>query len=129
MKTHILSILSGSTDSTEQNSANETTAENRPGFTDHRARYQAFLNQRTSYDQPRLNRMAGPIRLLQGLFSVALFVAMFVAILTLVGFGLSSLGVIAQMSPDTVSASSKQNAKPAQASPSKVAPKKKAGRQ
>ena len=122
MKSQPLSILSGTT---EQDSAPETTADSQSGFSSYHARYQEFLNRQTSDGQPRSYRTAAPIRFLQGLFSFAVFVAMFLTILTLVGFGLSNLGIIAQVSPSTVSASGKKSGSANEASPAPVSPKKK----
>lgn len=123
MKSQPLSILSGATD---QEVACEITTDDRKGASGSHARYQAFLNRQTSSFDSRSSRTANPIRVLQGLFSFAVFVAMFLAILTLVGIGLSSLGVIAQVSPSAVSAGNKQSGLPA-THPTKSIPKKKKG--
>lgn len=100
MKLQRLSIFS---DATESGSASESTADSQTGFSNYRARYQKFLNQQTAVSTPKIYGASSPIRFLQGVFSFALFVAMFLMILTLVGFGLSGLGVIAQVSPSSAS--------------------------
>ena len=124
MKSQPLSILSGATD---QEVARELTADDRAGVSGSHARYQAFLNRQTSSFDAKSYRNANPVRVLQGLFSFAVFVAMFLAILTLVGFGLSSLGVIAQVSPSAVSAANKQSELPATHSTKSVQKRKKGG--
>ncbi len=107
MKLQRLSILSDVSGATEFGSATESTAETQTGFSRYLTRYQEFLNRQTSNIQPTKSyRTASPIRFMQGMFSFAVFVALFLTILTLVGFGLSSLGVIAQVSPSATSATS-----------------------
>jgi len=123
MKSQPLSILSSATD---QVAAHEITADDQGGFSSSLARYQAFLNRQTSNFDSKSPGTANPIRVLQGLFSFAVFVAMFLTILTMVGFWLSSMGVIAQVSPSKVSASSQQTESPAAHSHS-AAPKRKKG--
>lgn len=125
MKSQLLSIFSGAT---ESGSAPEPTTESETGFSRYHARYQQFLNRQTYDDQPRSYRTAAPVRFFQGLFSFAVFVAMFLAILTLVGFGLSNLGIIAQVTPSTVSASGKTSGSVNDSSPAPVLPKKKSQR-
>ncbi len=101
MKSKHISILPGNSDG---NSAAESPGDTPKGFASYRARYQEFLNQQS---QKSLRRTSGPtnlLRFVQGLFSFAIFVALFLAILTLFGFGLSRLGVIAQVSSDKTSA-------------------------
>ncbi len=128
MKTQLLSIFS---DSTEKESAEPTSTETQPRVASYRARYQEFLSQgqNPSYIQTGSYTASSAFRFIQGLFSLAVFVVLFLTILTLFGFGLSSLGVIAQVSPKEASASSKQNNTPAQTLPTKPESKKKAKRQ
>ena len=57
----------------------------------YRARYQAFLNQQSQRSQRRVGPSA-VVRLVQGVINFAIFVALFLAILTLFGFGLTRLG-------------------------------------
>lgn len=127
MKSQLLSIFS---DTTNQIPATETpgeakTGNARPGHASYHNRYQEFLNRQTPNSQPRSYRSSSPVRFLQGLVSFAVFVAMFLAILTLVGFGLSRLGVIARVSPSAVSASGKTNGASQDALPANPAPRKK----
>ncbi|MDX2041508.1 MAG: hypothetical protein SF097_09670 [Acidobacteriota bacterium] len=124
MKLQRLSILSDVSGATESGSASESTVETQTGFSSYLTRYQEFLNRQTSNIQPKSYRTASPIRFMQGMFSFAVFVALFLTILTLVGFGLSSLGVIAQVSPSATSATGKQTELPA-AQPRAPAPKRK----
>ena len=128
MKTQLLSIFS---DSTEKESAAQATAESQPRVASYRARYQEFLSQgqNVSYIQAGSYQASSAFRFIQGLFSVAVFIVLFLTILTLFGFGLSSLGVIAQVSPKEASASSNQNNTSAQTLPTKPESKKKAKRQ
>ncbi len=128
MKTQLLSIFS---DSTEKSSAAPTSTETQPRVASYRARYQEFLSQgqQSPFIQTRSYYDNSAFRFIQGVFSLAVFVVLFLAILTLFGFGLSSLGVIAQVSPKGASASSKQNNTPAQTLPTKPESKKKARRQ
>lgn len=122
MKSPFLSIFS---DTPDKNSATDAPAD-RPVQADHLARYYAFLNQQV-HQQPsrRSNAAHGAIRFVQALFSFALFLAMFLTILTLFGFGLTRLGVIAQVSPNGASASSKQSDSPENPLPSNTGSKKK----
>ena len=133
MKSQFLSIFSNSTekDSTEKDSvkdvATRTSDEPQPRVASYRARYQEFLSSQSQSApilQPRSYQSASAFRLVQGVFSLAVFVALFLTILTLFGFGLSSLGVIAQVSPRPASASSKQDKAPAQTLPIKESKKK-----
>lgn len=134
MKSQFLSIFSSSTekDAVETDSvkdaATRTSVEAQPRVASYRARYQEFLSQSQSapiqYLQPRSYQSASAFRFVQGIFSFAVFLALFLTILTLFGFGLSSLGVIAQVSPRPASASSKQDNTPAQAPPIKEVKKK-----
>lgn len=130
MKSQLLSIFAGTTD---QDSATETNdarnGSTNPRLASYHNRYQEFLNQQTAPIQPRSFHNSSPVRFLQGMFSLAVFVAMFLAILTLVGFGLSSLGVIAQVSPSSVSASGKTAETMKAVPPAPVSPKRKSQRQ
>ena len=126
MKSQLLSIFSGATD---QAAVPEITAESQPEFSSYHARYQAFLNRQTSSFDSKSHRSANPIRVLQGVFSFAIFVAMFLTILTLVGFWLSSLGVIAQVSPSAMSASGKTAETMKTVPTAPASPKKKSKRQ
>ncbi len=126
MKSQFLSIFSNSN---EQNSATPHSAGTQPSVTSYRGRYQEFLNQQAPAIPTRPYRTSSSFRLLQGLFSFAIFIVLFVTILTLFGFGLSSLGVIARVSPSETAASSKQLAQPTQNPPAKAEPKRKTRRQ
>jgi len=101
MKSQHISILTG-------NSDGDSTAGSPGGLASYRARYQAFLNQQSQRGQRRTSGAASLLRFMQGLVSFAIFIALFLAILTLFGFGLSRLGVIAQVSSSKVSASDRQ---------------------
>jgi len=126
MKSQLLSIFS---DSTEQDAAAKPAAEPEPNVVSYRARYQEFLSRQYSpVTQTRYYQTTSVFRLVQGVFSLVLFVAMFLTILTLFGFGLSGLGVIAQVSPSATAAASKQDAQPTETSPAKAVSKKKARR-
>lgn len=127
MKSKFLSIFS---DATESDSASQPAAESQPITTNHLARYQEFLNrQYTPAIQTMPYRATSAFRLFQGLFSLAVFVILFLTILTLFGFGLSSLGVIAQVSPSEAAAASRQSNQSSQETlPAQVTPKKKAKR-
>jgi hypothetical protein len=126
MKTKLLSIFS---DSTEEETAAKPAAEPQPKVVSYRARYQEFLNrQYEPVYQPGYYQTTSVFRFIQGLFSVVLFVAMFLTILTLFGFGLSSLGVIAQVSPAEAAAASSQQTQPTETSPAKGSSKKKVKR-
>jgi hypothetical protein len=83
----------------------------------YRARYQAFLNQQSQRSQRRVGPSA-VVRLVQGVINFAIFVALFLAILTLFGFGLSRLGPSIHVVSADVSASGKQPAAMADVSPS-----------
>ncbi|MBS1789389.1 MAG: hypothetical protein JST85_16810 [Acidobacteria bacterium] len=126
MKSKFLSIFS---DSTESDSVSQAAAESQPIITNHLARYQEFLShQYAPTIQTMPYRATSAFRLLQGLFSLAVFVILFLTILTLFGFGLSTLGVIAQVSPAEAAAASKQNSQSQESLPTQVTPKKKAKR-
>ena len=127
MKSKFLSIFS---DSTESDSATQPAADSQSTTTNHLARYQEFLNrQYTPAIQTMPYRTTSAFRLIQGLFSLAVFVILFLTILTLFGFGLSSLGVIAQVAPAEAAAASKQSNQSSQETlPAQVTPKKKAKR-
>lgn len=105
MKSKHISILPGNSDG---DSAASVQADSPKGFASYRARYQAFLNQQSHRSEKRLRGQTSIFRYAQGLVSFAIFIALFLAILTLFGFGLSQLGLIAKVSPDNVSAASKQ---------------------
>ncbi|MGE0884948.1 MAG: hypothetical protein AB7P14_15485 [Blastocatellales bacterium] len=105
MKSQHISILPGNSDG---NSAAKSPADSQGAFANYRARYQEFLNQQSQRSQRRSNGTTSLFRFAQGLFSFAIFVALFLAILTLFGFGLSRLGVIAQVSSGKSSQSGKQ---------------------
>ncbi len=123
MKSQFLSIFSNSN---EQNSATPPSAGTQPGVTSYRGRYQEFLNQQTPVIPTRPYRTSSSFRLLQGLFSFAIFIVLFVTILTLFGFGLSSLGVIAQVSSTKALAAGSQSKAPdSSPSPTHAVPKKK----
>lgn len=107
MKSQHISILPGNSD---ENSAAKSSADSHGAFASYRSRYQEFLNQQSQWNQRRSGGTVSLFRFAQGLFSFAIFIALFLAILTLFGFGLSRLGVIAQVSPGKTSA--RQEAKP-----------------
>lgn len=123
MKSKLLSIFS---DSNQQVSVTEPSADTQPSVASYRGRYQAFLNQQTPVPQTNHYQTTSVFRLFQGLFSLVIFVVLFVTILTLFGFGLSSLGVIAQVSSAETSAASHESKVPdGSPSPAHLAPKKK----
>ena len=127
MKSRHLSIL-------PDDSAGDSTADINPasavnavgGVASYRARYQAFLNQQSQRSQ----RRAGPnglVRAVWGMINFAIFVVLFLAILTLFGFGLSRLSGNAQATKGDVLANGKQaSGMVAETSPSPAAIKKKA---
>src|SRR5689334_9594652 len=73
----------------------------------YRARYQAFLNQQSQRSQRRVGPSA-LVRLAQGVINFAIFVALFLAILTLFGFGLTRLGASVHVMNSDVLATGKQ---------------------
>jgi hypothetical protein len=123
MKSKFLSILSSTPD---EGSAADVPANSQQTAINYRARYQAFLSQQAQRPQRSLNETNGLVRFVQAVLSFSIFVVMFLTILTLFGFGLSKLGVIAQVSPDGVSAPVRQSDSPENHSPSKSIPKKRA---
>jgi len=92
----------------------------------YRARYQAFLNQQSQRSQRRVGPSA-LVRFVQGVINFAIFVALFLGILTLFGFGLTRLGPSIHIVNADVSASGKQSTAVADASPA-PARKKKVGK-
>lgn len=72
------------------------------------ARYQAFLNQQPQKIQHRTSGLSGGAFLIRGLVNLAIFLALFLAILTLVGFGLSRLSGTSGDAQDNVSVTGKQ---------------------
>lgn len=127
MKSKFLSILpsaQGLPSAPEENSA--AASANQTAEADNLARYYAFLNQQIHQSPQRSNSLSGVVRLAQGLLSFAVFVAMFLTILTLFGLGLSRLGVIAQVTNGTNSVSGKNSSSAVtDSSPSSDAPKRK----
>lgn len=124
MKSKILSILSSEPAETP---AADEQANSRQVAANYRARYQAFLSQQAQRPQRSSNATSSSlVRFVQALLSFSIFVVMFLTILTLFGFGLSKLGVIAQVSSNGTSASGKQSDSPENHSPSKSVPKKRA---
>ncbi len=123
MKSKFLSILSNTPD---ESHAADVPADSQQTAINYRARYQAFLSQHTQRPQRSSHAANSLVRFTQAVLSFAIFVVMFLTILTLFGFGLSKLGVIAQVSPNGASASGKQNDSPENHSPPKPTPKKRA---
>lgn len=121
MKSHLPSILSGDSvgNSTASSSANSTG-----GFANYSARYQAFLNQQSQRNQRRAIRPSGLVRGIRGLINFAIFVVLFLAILTLFGFGLSRLNGSAKVVKEVSAAKKQSEATVAGTSPSPVALKK-----
>jgi len=123
MKSRHLSILPDNSVADVTADANAANAVGNAA--NYRARYQAFLNQQTHRSQRRA-RPNSLIRVLQGAINFAIFVALFLAILTLLGFGLSRLSGNVKVVKSDVSATEKQAPTVAEASPSPVASKKSA---
>ncbi|MFN0111007.1 MAG: hypothetical protein ACKVZH_19275 [Blastocatellia bacterium] len=118
MKTQLLSIFS---EATKQNPAADLPTESVNSL----ARYYDFLNQQNRQQSaPKSNVTGGAFRLAQALFSLAIFVVVFLATLTLFGIGLSRLGVIAQVSPAKTPASSRQSNPPTKPGSQKVRERK-----
>ena len=120
MKSKPLSILSS-----DENSAAEAPANSQQTAANYRARYQAFLSQQAQRPQRSSNATNGLVRFVQAVLSFSIFVVMFLTILTLFGFGLSKLGVIAQVSDGAASVSGKNSSAATDASPVPAAPRKK----
>ena len=114
MNSRHLSILPD--DSAGDSTADSHTTDLGGGLASYRARYQAFLNQQS---QRSLRRNGpGPLsRAISGLISFVIFVALFLAILTLFGFGLSRLGANIVVVNGEVLASGEKAATVADASP------------
>ncbi|MEP7338391.1 MAG: hypothetical protein ABI977_11705 [Acidobacteriota bacterium] len=102
-------------------SARKSTADTNPAGAvegaNYRARYQAFLNQQSQRGQRRArpNAVAG---FAWGVINFAIFVALFLAILTLFGFGLSRLGGNVGAVNGNVSATGSKSATLTDATPS-----------
>ena len=118
MKLHHLSILPDN--SSEDSSAGVTPiADNSAGGdASYRARYQAFLNQQAQRS-PRRAKPNAVIGFAAGIINFAIFVALFLAILTLFGFGLSRLNGDAKATTNDAQATGQQAASTvAESSPS-----------
>lgn len=72
------------------------------------ARYQAFLNQQPPKIQQKSSALSGLTFLIQGLVNIAIFLALFLAILALLGFGLSRLNRISGDAQENVSVMGKR---------------------
>ena len=109
MKLHRLSILPDN--STEDSSAEVIpVADNSAGGdASYRARYQAFLNQQ-SQRSLRRSRPNAVVGFAAGMINFAIFVALFLAILTLFGFGLSRLNDNARATANEAQAHERQAA-------------------
>ena len=108
-------------------SAGDSTADASPASarkdTSYRARYQAFLNQQSQRGQRRA-RPNAVVGFVGGVINFAIFVVLFLAILTLFGFGLSRLGGNVGAVNSDVSATGKQSATMPDAIPSPERKKK-----
>ena len=123
MKPTFLSILSSDP---KENSTADKQVSSQQIAANYRTRYQAFLSQQAQQRPQRSSyEPNGLVRLVQAVLSFSIFVVMFLTILTLFGFGLSKLGVIAQVSPDGVVAPNRQNDSKESHFPSRLAPNKK----
>ena len=125
MNSRYLSIL-------PDNSTGDSSADAKPagiantaeGGASYRARYQAFLNQQ-SQRSPRRTRPNAVVGFVQVVINFAIFVALFLAILTLFGFGLSRLSGDAKATASDVQVTSHQPASTvAESSPSPTARKR-----
>jgi hypothetical protein len=126
MKPKFLSILSSDT---AENSAADEQASSQQVAANYRARYQAFLSQQAQQRPQRGSyEPNGLVRLVQAVLSFSIFVVMFLTILTLFGFGLSKLGVIAQVSDGSASVSGKNSSPAKTDTPIPTAPIKKSRR-
>ena len=129
MKSRHLSILpDNSTGDSSANAKPAGVADPAGSGASYRARYQAFLNQQSQ----RIPRRAGPnavVGFVRGAINFAIFVALFLAILTLFGFGLSRLNGDAKATARDVQATGKQTTVTvAESSPSPATTKKKSGK-
>jgi len=128
MNSRPLSILPDDTagDSTADTGANPSAnfGTNLGGsLASYRARYQAFLNQQSQRSQRRV----GPsvlVRFVQGVINFAIFVALFLAILTLFGFGLTRLGASVHVMNGDVLATGKHAVTRTDATPAPVRKKR-----
>lgn len=113
MNSRYLSILPDN--STGDSTADAKSAGAAPASTEndagagasYRARYQAFLNQQ-SQRSPRRTGPSAVIGFVRGSINFAIFVALFLAILTLFGFGLSRLSGDAKATASDVQITGKQ---------------------
>lgn len=121
MKSKPLSILSG----TDESSAADAPVSSQQIAANYRARYQAFLNQQAQRPQRSSNTANSLVRFVQAVLSFSIFVVMFLTILTLFGFGLSKLGVIAQVSDGAAAVSVPKSPATTDAAPTSAAPKRK----
>lgn len=119
MKSRHLSILpDNSVADVTANAADTANAANAgESSANHRARYQAFLNQQSQRNQ-RKRKSSAPVNIARGLLNFAIFVALFLTILTLLGFGLSRLSGNVKGVNSPVSAPGNQAATIIEASPS-----------
>ena len=94
-------------------SAGDSTANASPAGSgesaSYRARYQAFLNQQSQRGQRRV-RPKAVVGFVGGVINFAIFVVLFLAILTLFGYGLARLGGNVGAVNGDVSATGKQSA-------------------
>ena len=119
MKSRHLSILHDNSTGDSSADAKPVGAANDAGSgASYHARYQAFLNQQ-SPRSPRRTRPSAVVGFVGGMINFAIFVALFLAILTLFGFGLSRLSGDAKATASDVQATGKQAASTmAESSPS-----------
>lgn len=122
MKSKPLSILPSASD---ESPTADAPASSQQTAVNYRARYQAFLSQQVQRPQRNSTATNGLISVVQAMLSFSIFVVMFLTILTLFGFGLSKLGVIAQVSDGAASVSSQKSSAATDASPVPAAPKRK----
>lgn len=112
MKSQHISIFSGNADG---NSAAETPANpqgnQQGGLASYRARYQAFLNQQAQRQKPQRRRYETSIlvRFTEGVINFAIFVLLFLAILTLFGYSLTWLNSNIKVVKQDGSAAGKQS--------------------
>ncbi|MEO6723743.1 MAG: hypothetical protein ABIU20_11480 [Blastocatellia bacterium] len=118
MKSRHLSILpDNSTEDSSAHSPSPGAANITESGASYRARYQEFLNQQ-SQRNPRRARPSAGIGFVQGIINFAIFVALFLAILTLFGFGLSQLSGNVKGVNGSVSATGKHAPTMTEAAPS-----------
>ncbi len=125
MKSRHLSILPDNSTGDSIADVNPAGAANDAGSgASYRARYQAFLNQQ-SQRSPRRTRPNAVIGVVGAVINFAIFVALFLAILTLFGFGLSRLSGDAKATASDVQVTSQQPASTvAESSPSPTTKKR-----